>query len=406
MRERVKILFVDDDPHILHGLRRMLYTMTKVWNIEFVNSAITALECFTREPIDIIVTDINMPIMGGQHLLEIVKNISPETVRVILSGQAEQGAVLAAAAYAHQFLAKPCDQQRLLKTLKMASAILDYVTDHEIKQIISVADKYPVLPSNLQQVMHELANEASSLGRIGEIVANDMWMSAKILQLLNTTFFLDAPNVASPVHAVSLLGVDVLRSLLLNHEVFYPVDEFHLAGDTTYSVKKMYRHSLTVATFAREIADIEGLPAQDAERCYIAGLLHDIGKLILVANMPATYAEAIRVACEQDLELADAERQVFGVSHAEIGAYILGLWAFDESIVSACFYHHHPSIQVGNDFTVTTAVHAANFLDYSMNPSPSNLQIRHIDFAYVERIGSMYDLGNWSRQLLCLTTGG
>ena len=160
-----RLLFVDDEPNVLSGLKRSLHAMRAEWDMEFVDSANAALAALEKQPYDAIISDMRMPLMDGADLLEEVKKRYPDTVRMILSGQSSRGAVFRSISPAHQFLAKPCDPQKLGSRLKQAFATRDLLSNQSVKTVVSRMRSLPSLPTLYGEVMAELQRENPHFNR-------------------------------------------------------------------------------------------------------------------------------------------------------------------------------------------------------------------------------------------------
>lgn len=219
-----RLLFVDDEPNVLSGLRRSLHGMRDEWDMEFVDGAAAALAELQKQPYDAIISDMRMPLMDGADLLEQVKQLYPETVRMILSGQSSRGAVFRSIAPAHQFLAKPCDPHELGTRLQQAFAMRDLLLNQSVKTVVSRMRSLPSLPTLYGEVMAELRREEPSFQKIAKIISKDVGMAAKILQLANSAFMGTSGRVSGLLAALTLVGLDNVRTLVLSVNVFSQFD--------------------------------------------------------------------------------------------------------------------------------------------------------------------------------------
>ncbi len=199
-----RLLFVDDEAMVLSGLRRALHGMRQEWNMEFVESGAAALQALDQERYDAIISDMRMPVMDGAQLLEQVKQRHPDVVRVVLSGQSSREAIFRSIAPAHQFLSKPCDPQELVTRLGQAFAMRDLLSNESLKTVVSGLRSIPSLPRLYEELTTVLQREDPSLGQIERIIAKDVGMAAKILQLANSAFIGSRGRVSSLIQALSL----------------------------------------------------------------------------------------------------------------------------------------------------------------------------------------------------------
>lgn len=375
-----RLLFVDDEIMVLDGLRRALHGMQKEWEMHFVDNASAALQALDKELYDAVVSDMRMPLMDGAQLLEQVKQRYPDVVRMILSGQSSREAVYCSIAPAHQFLSKPCDPQELVARLSQAFAMRDLLSNQSIKTVISRLRSIPSLPTLYLELTAALRSEEPSLAQIAKIISKDVGMEAKILQLANSAFVGASGRVSSLVQALSLIGTETVRTLVLSVHVFSQLDS---NAQAVASLPALWDHSVAVSSLAQRIASSEGCAKAMVEESFTAGLLHDIGKVVLLAEMPREYHQIFEKnsGANQHLEL---ER--LGCTHAEVGAYLMSIWGLPLPLVHAVAFHHHPSDTAETQFSSLTAVHAANAIASATDVSLLNHDIE-LDLNYLHRLG-------------------
>ncbi|RCS46291.1 HDOD domain-containing protein [Bremerella cremea] len=355
-----KILFVDDQENVLSALRRMLYGRRDKWEMEFASGGEEAIQRLEQKSFDVVVTDMRMPGIDGAELLSQARDRWPAVVRIVLSGQSEPDRILRSMGATHIYLTKPCDALRLTSVVSQSSILRNRLPDAAIKRIVSQMGAVPCQTSVFEQLVEELAQSFPCIDRLGTLIATDIGMTAKILQLVSSSFFGQPQRVNSPEQAASMLGVTLLRELVLSGNIFQPVDLSTIEG---FSLEELNRHSREVAECARMIAQLETSDQRIVDDAWLAGMLHDIGKIVLACAMPSSYQEAVRLAEQEGMSLWAAEREVFGTSHAEVGSYLLSLWGLPTPICEAVgTFRSHRSYEVGSNFLPVTAVHVANVL--------------------------------------------
>ena len=387
-----RLLFVDDEPMVLEGLRRALRPMRQEWEMQFVNGGAAALESLDREPFDAIITDMRMPGMDGAQLLELVKDRHCDVVRIVLSGQSEKDSVLRSIGPAHQFMSKPCDLKELRARLGQAFAMRDLLRNQALARIVSKLRSIPSLPTLYNELTLALSDENTSLREIEEIISKDVSMAAKILQLANSAFLGARSHVSSLSHALSLIGAEIIRSMMLSIHIFSQFDGHSTAAAC---LPALWNHSLTTASLAQRIAATETGSKSMAEESFTTGLLHDVGKIILLAEMPKEYCGVVEQMDEVSRPIRDLEMERVGCTHEQIGAYLMSVWGLPEPIVRAVEHHDQPSEVEDAQFTPLTAVHCADALASAADPAAVNHDLAP-DAEYVERLGLTGKQAAWS----------
>jgi len=390
-----RILFVDDEAMVLQGLQRMLRSMRAEWDMEFVESAEAALRLLAQKPFDVIVSDMRMPRMNGAELLAEVMKRHPTTVRLILSGYADKDLILKCVGSTHQYLAKPCDAESLKATIARASNLEDSLRNGRLQTLVCQMDHLPSIPSLYMQVVQKSSRSDASVDEIGAIIGRDMGMTAQILKLTNSAFFGLGRQFSSAVEAVAYLGLDTIKSLVLSIHAF---SQFDKAETGALKIEALWNHSLQVASSAKRISKLEGQEAKAVEEAFTAGMLHDIGKLVLAVNLPDEYTEVTRLA-HTGLELPLAEHQIFGANHADVGGYLIGLWGLPVPVVEAVALHHAPSRATQPIFSPLTSVHAANVLEWERPNAANGVPAPHFDDKYLGLVGVSSRLEVWRQAL-------
>ena len=392
-----RILFVDDEPKVLAGLRRMLRSLRRQWDMEFVESGPEALRRLADRPFDVVVTDMRMPVMDGSQLLHEVTRRHPATVRVILSGQCNRQAVLKAVGPTHQFLTKPCDSQTLKSAVARACALRDQLPDDRLKQEGASCKATPSESAAHGQPLSELDSPAASIQRVGEIISRDVGMTAKIIQLVNSGFFGTPQRVSDPAHAANLLGLDTIRALALSTDALSPFD---LSHSESRCLEALNDHSLAVAKAARGIARAEtDDPTLIADAC-LAGLLHDVGTLILADQSHQVESHPPAAADHRQADVRRPVDQDFSTTRDDVGAYLMELWGVPEPIVKAIAFRSCPGRSSDRAFSPLAAVHVAAA---AVETGPEDLGgvTAPVDMEYLERIGCADRIDTWCR--ICRT---
>ena len=390
--DKKTILFVDDEPNILSGLKRMLRSMRKTMNFQFAENGPAALEIMAAEKIDVVVSDMRMPGMDGATLLTTVQERYPHAVRIMLTGQANDESILRTVGVVHQFLAKPADPDILKQVIERASALQDLMADERLQKLVSKVDSLPSLPETYARLQLVLKDPNSGLGDVAEVIEQDLAMSAKVLQLVNSAFFGLYKHIESPSRAVNLLGLDTIKALVLGVGVF---SEMKSPASKIFNVNGLWSHSMATAAFAKKIAFQESDDKEMIDNTFIAGLLHDVGKLLLFSRMPKEYEQAVTRAIETPCLLHEAEHLVFGACHGDIGGYLIGLWGLPGSVVESITFHHRLESYPEVSFCPPVIVHAADWIYYKLNPNSYVGEPPQLNEPILEQVGMLDHIDSW-----------
>ena len=386
-----RILFVDDDPKILGGLRRMLRGLRHDWEMEFVESGPEALDRLAAAHFDVVVTDMRMPGMDGSQLLSEARQRYSATVRMILSGQCERESVLKCVGPTHQFLTKPCDSEVLKSTIARACRLRDHLPDEWIKQAVSSIQSIPSRRSVYAGLQAELESPRASIHRVGEIISRDVGMTAKVMQLVSSGFFGTPQRVSEVAQAASFLGLETIGALLHSAGVFVPVAP---ESEKEHFWEVLGDHSLSVATAAKELAAAETDDATFIGDAYLSGLLHDVGTLVLAKDSPEQDLQSLASSRLQRMVLNQAEERTVNTTRDDVGAYLMGLWGLPDPIVRAIAYHLRPARSSDTTFSPLTVVHVANAVMEEDLAGLLGVPTR-IDTDYLQRIGCANRLDTW-----------
>ncbi len=381
-----RILFVDDEKNVLDGLRRSLRGRRKTWEMVFAEGGEAALRELEAGSFDAVVSDMRMPGIDGAEVLRIAKEKHPDMARIVLSGQCDQETALKTVPTAHQFLSKPCEAEELQSVIERTCALREMLGDDGVRSVVGSVDALPALPAVYEELERRLADPEVCSSEIADVIAEDVAISAKVLQVVNSSFF-GIPQKISDVHgAVSYLGIKTVQSIVLTVEVFRPYEQARCAED--FSLEWLQKHSHLTARIAREL--VPGRKEKD--EAAFAGMVHDIGKLVLATGETSRYEEALAVAAAEGVPVEQVERRVIGAGHAEIGAYLLGLWGLPTAVVEAVAFHHELPVEV-EPSRLARALRAADELANAVLPAPSVVHVPTADV--LEGLDVEGDFDDW-----------
>jgi putative nucleotidyltransferase with HDIG domain len=376
-----RIVFVDDELNILQAMGRSFHSMRNEWNMEFLSSGAAALESLAKAPADVIVSDMRMPGMDGWQLLAEVKKRYPQTVRLVLSGHADPSSVMRAVGTAQLYLAKPCESGSLKAAIVQTQMLRQLLSSDRLALLVGEVGMLPSAPTAFQEILVCLQNPAASLTDAAQIIGRDVAMTANIMKLVNSAFFGSRRPITTIDRAVAYLGMDTLGALVLGHGVFQSGVATGIDG---FSLEQLWQHTEQTAAAARAIALSENLSGARADEAFLAAVLHDVGKVVFATKAAVLPNETLDVVAQMEAH------------HAEVGAYLLGLWGFPNSIVEAVAFHHTPNQASEKGFGLAGIVHVADRLVHLRSENRLASIDTGLQPEYLESLALDHCLPKWS----------
>jgi HD-like signal output (HDOD) protein len=366
------------------------------WVVAGAASADAALAEAQKQPFDAIVANYDLPGSGGAELLDRIRGVNPKALRFIAADAALKEKVMCSVTGGHQFLAVPFNRDTLKISLER-SLEAHYGMSDKLRELVGRIRTFPTIPSIYLEVVNALKNPNASTADIGAIVARDLAMTTKLVQVINSAYFGLPRTITDPTEAIGILGFENVKSLIMTIKLLSQYDKIK---PVYFSIDSIWRHSTNVARTARVMALLETNDTDCSSTAYTAGLMHDLGKVILAANFDEEYNRAHIAARKQQMPLWAAEKAIFGATHGEIGAYLLAVWGLSAEVVKVAALHHYPSRADDKTFTALTAVHVANVLEYEANPEGNGLPAPVVDLAYLRQMGmeNRVDLWRFARR--------
>jgi HD-like signal output (HDOD) protein len=363
-RPKRRILFADDEAAVLHGLRSVLRPQRHDWEMTFALGGPAALEEVQKNAFDVVVTDMRMPVVDGAEVLRQTKEIQPRAVRIVLSGQTDSESAMKTVFTAHQFLAKPCDIEKLRSVVKRACDLNAVVTSDELRAIAGDVSVLPAAPHTYLAISQALANPACGINDVAGIVEREPSLCAKVLQVVNSAFFGLPRAVSSITQATNYLGTLALRNLTLAMETVAASSRAKLPLSNE-ELLNFQTNSLLVGLLGRRwyVND-----RRRADEAFVAGMLRDMGHLVLAVRHDA---HATTLDC-----------------HAALSAYLLGLWGIPHNVLEPVAFHEHPESVEHEALEVVDVVHLCDRIAAEVCPSPFQPVATRVDNDRLVRLGA------------------
>ncbi len=386
----VRIIYLEESPELVADLRDGLRAQTS-WRVTHARDAAEALALAGEEEVDVALLSATMPDTDPIEVAEQLTAVHPKLTTFILAPDAESGGGLAFASGRFQWLVKPCNPAALVAAVERMDSLVSWMKNKATLAIVSGIHSLPTIPANYQSLIQLINSPDSSMQDVGEALSKDIGITSRILQVANSAQYAFSTKVTSPTDAVNLLGMETLKSLVLYSHV---LNNFQHTPASKAEFDKIWLHSISVAQTAQNLTMQQTQERPLAEEAFTAGVLHDIGKLVLMSVKPEEYKEAIRFAAESKTKPHLCERVKLGTTHAETGAYLLSLWGIPRSILEAVAWHHIPSESAEKKFTALTAVHVANAMEHARKKTGAKPGA-DLDERYLEELGLTEQVKAW-----------
>lgn len=358
----LRVLLVDDQPQVLSGLMRNLIMEEDDWIVESADGGSQALEILENDHFDIIVSDLRMPSMDGAEFLALAKEKHPRVIRFILSGYADQDLMLKASGVAHRYMTKPCETTQLIEAIKQVHSTQSLITNERVVRITNSINELHSDTQPIQELIRITEDPESDIVSLNELIKQHPTLHASILRISNSSFFGGGGEIETIQEALQVLGMDLTRSIALQE---LSKTCFDLSARGLHCAERILDHcvatSRIVAKMGKLTPDIAVL-----KRVASAALLHDLGKIVLLAIDEIGFIEACARSLKEERSVSALETERFGCEHAAIGAYLFDLWGLPEHIVRCIAWHHHPlSLTCNENVSDAALLNIANYLAHN-----------------------------------------
>lgn len=383
----------------LQALQPSLSALEGAWDCVFSPDAASALDTLASGPFDAAVANLTPGGIDDAELLEQAAIRHPRTMRFVLGDVADRELVVNRMGAAHQFISRPWKPRELVSIIERGLALDAWLSNDTLRSFIPKLGKLPSLPSTYFEVLKRAESPHCTIENIAEIIAHDPALTARLLQMVNSPACGLNRKITSPAEAVARLGLDTVKSVVLCLQLY---SQSASVQDVPYSLDQLWRHSFKVAkTSAKIVLNCIASEGMSSE-AYTAGLLHNIGQIVLATNVSREYSAVVVTAREQDRPLQEVEKEQLGVTSSQVGAYLLGLWGMPLPIVEAAALHLTPASASSIEFSLLTVVHVANILSYEDKGEKDGLLGPKLDTNYLATLGLPQKTAEW-RKLLSTT---
>jgi HD-like signal output (HDOD) protein len=360
------------------------------WEATSVASEPDALAQLEQRAFDVLLVDFNLGSPDASELLNQTLEKRPETARFLLAHEADLALVAAKVLGSHQILPKPIEPDSLKSRIENAAN--DSNPEQSDSGPAKEAAASSTIPSVYSEVLKAFESPDVTSEQVGEIISRDAALTAEVLRLTRSAYMGLPRNLTDPADAVESLGLEAVKALVLALRF---LAEHSQLRPGYLSIEQIWQHSANVAQIARDLVLFETKDRTLASQAFAGGLLHDLGKVVLVTNFDDLYGRVHSLARKQPVPIWDIEKEMFGANHGEIGACLVGMWNLPISIVEAAAFHHEPPLGEQDHLTPLAAVHIANVLEREAHPTDEFRVAPVINTTFLNELGLLQRLPIW-----------
>ncbi len=233
----------------------------------------------------------------------------------------------------------------------------------DIVEVVSTVTNIPTLPTVVKRITDLLKMPQTSAEEVGKAITTDQALASKVLKLVNSAFYGFPGKISTITHAVVILGFSTIKNIVLSASIFETLKKGSHEHQG-FDIEKFWLHSIACGAAAQTLAKHINYP--DREECFIAGLVHDVGKIILCQYLPKEFAMIIQNIHDKDIMMFESEQEIFGNTHQDIGGLVTKEWNLPENLHQAVAYHHNPNREQSH-YIITAIVHCADILIRAMD---------------------------------------
>lgn len=227
-----------------------------------------------------------------------------------------------------------------------------------VRKLVERIQGLPTLPSLLHNINQMILNPRTSAKEVAQVISSDPSLTSKVLRVVNSSFYGFPNRITTITHAIVILGFNTIKSIVLSSTIFDVFRRAPRPGDP-FDRLEFWKHSIGCGAAAKVLGRRLQYPM--LEELFIAGLLHDVGKIVLDQFLPETFDEVLRLVRQKNLLIVEAEAQILGATHADVGAWLFERWNLSRGLVETTRCHHNPALASENP-RFTEIIHVADVL--------------------------------------------
>ena len=358
----MRILCVHDDPTMLERFRRALLERERDWQVRLERTSDDGMEAFRSWLPDAVITAVRPPVVDGVDMLMRVRDDRSEVIRIAIGDATLNDTALRTLKIAHRVVPETISPADFVESLRRALLLRDIVSPAPLRKLLGELGSLPGVPHVYSELTRRLEDPSVSVVELADLVSEDVGLATQVLRMANSAYFGRERSVTGLTDASARLGTRLLRSLVLTAELY---GGFAMPPSYAGRMEEFQRHSALVARIASSLEP----RAAWKDDAFSAGLLHDVGKLVLMSRISERYEAIEEEAMASGRELFDVEEEQLGAHHGSIGACLLGMWGLPSTILEAVHGHHAHSLEIQQRLNPSRAVALADRLAHDVTDS-------------------------------------
>ncbi|WP_415903163.1 HDOD domain-containing protein [Neptuniibacter sp. QD29_5] len=364
------------------------------WAFVRLDSKDSLIDQLEQNTFDAVILPCSMRAIVDIELMAKLSRIQPHAVRVFLGAEFwNAGFKAKASEIAHRIYPNNVPIKEVAEELEYQIKLVKLLNRSSLQTYVSTVGCLPSPPSMYRQLTEAVNSDVADLTEISEIIEQDPSVVAQIMKQVNSAFFGFSRQISDLREAISLLGVRNLRSMALSSQLN---NQFKEGQDwDQFSFEKMGQRSLLVARLAQAISRRAGASKAVQDQAFLAGLLHDLGVMIMAAHDPVQYKKLINYSVKKQKPIYLVEKAACGFFHGEVAAALLALWNLPPQVVEAVMLHHVPHLSSSKEFSPLTAVHVADAMLPSVDVAGECDLASSLSLRYLDQVGVMDEVPQW-----------
>ncbi len=391
--DMTNILFVLKDRSQGNGYRRNIPAINSSWSVNITDNTKDAVDFVRGNDIDVIVCDEEVSDNKG---LDVISSCSHEKPGVLSflrkSGGPSKEESIALSEKKIFVLPHNLEEEGICSHISRRILMKSLSGNPNLLSVIRKMKKMPTIPQLYHQITRELRKEDGSIEFVAGLISKEPSMATRILKAVNSPAYVLGYEITEVVHALLFLGKEATQAQILADSIFTSYPNQSIAG---LNLQNVWKHSINVSAIARRISMSIDSNKKSAEIACTAGVIHDLGKVLMATNLPDLYLKAVNYAESENVPLVEAEEKVFGTNHAEVAASLMGLWSIPFKILSSVAYHHNPTGTMRKPPTSAMALYIADGFE---NAKSKNSFGQKVDENIIEDWGLTDQFKGWAEE--------